>query len=409
MRIGATFFIAACIFCMRYDGFAQWTQVSAYPGSVSDGRASLVINDTAYVGGGASSSFMQFNAANGTWIPKANIAGATKWTAISFALNGKGYVGGGNTTGGGVNANQTAEFYQYDPATNAWTRKADFGGGARDGLLSFAINDTGYVVGGFDGSTIWGDFWKYDASKDQWIKIGNLPMGSDVFASAFVIDNKAYIATGEKSGPYPDIDQPQVWEYDPSTGNWTRKADFPGAGRNAAVGFALNGKGYIVGGEDNFSVNFTDVWSYDPVADKWTKASDAYPDALTGWMTAFVLDSTAYVGSGSGFQGSGIVGNNSFYSYHFSPSGVAEPVQPDIQLQAYPNPVNGVLTVQTGSASVLMRTELFDVLGNKMDCPVTLSGNTATVNTQSLHPGVYFLHAYDSHGSVVKKIDVMEK
>jgi N-acetylneuraminic acid mutarotase len=394
---------------MRLDAFAQWTQVSVYPGALSDGRTSIVINDTAYVGGGNGDSFMQFNATSHTWVPKANFGGGTRWKAFSFAMNGKGYMGTGNTAGGGINADVSADLWQYDPAADTWTRKADFGGGARDGMLSFVVNDTAYVSGGFDGSTIWNDFWKYDASKDQWIKIGNLPMGADLFASAFVINNKAYIATGEQSGPYPDVDQTQVWEYDPSTGNWTRKADFPGAGRNSAVGFAMSGKGYIVGGEDNFSVNFSDVWLYDPVADKWTQVSYAYPNALTGWMTAFVLDSTAYVGSGSEFQGSGLAGNNSFYKYNFSTSGVAEPMRPDVQLQAYPNPVNGLLTVQTGNNVSVARTELFDVLGNKMNCPVTLSGNTATVSTQSLHPGVYFLHAYDSHGSVVKKIDVMEK
>jgi N-acetylneuraminic acid mutarotase len=410
MKIKATLFVAVCLLCLQYNALAQWTQIATFPGYpavVTDGCESFVINDTAYAGGGASARFEQFDPTTHSWIAKADMGGGRKWGGLSFAVNGKGYVGSGDTTGG--DGQCRADFWQYDPAANTWTHKADFAGGGRDGVIAFAIGDTGYAGGGIYGQTIPAqqDFWKYDPSKDQWIRIGNLPMGPNWFAATFVINNKAYVATGAPDGASGTN---QVWEYDPSTGNWTKKADFPGTGRNSAVGFAVNGKGYVVGGMTNYNQTYTDVWSYDPVQDKWTQMTDAYPDSYCAWMNAFVVGNTAYVGAGTGFTTTSLVGDNAYYSHNFTTAGVAQPIQPDVRLQAYPNPVNGLLTVQAGNNSLaIARTELFDVLGNKMDCPVTLSGNTATMNTQSLHPGVYFLHAYDSHGSVVKKIDVMER
>src|SRR5579883_384269 len=199
MRFRATLFIVACLLCIRFDAAAQWMQVTTFPGypnEVTDGCESMVINDTAYVGGGIDSTFEQFNPATNSWIAKATMGGGRKWGAISFVVNGKGYVGSGDTSGGsGV---CKSDFWQFDPVANKWTRKADFGGGARDGIISFAIGDTGYAGGGIYGTTppAEQDFWKYDPSKDQWTQIGNLPMGPNWYAATFVFNNKAYVATG---------------------------------------------------------------------------------------------------------------------------------------------------------------------------------------------------------------------
>ena len=50
-----------------------------------------------------------------------------------------------------------ADFWEYDPSTNVWTQKADFGGGARSGAVGFSIGSKGYI--GTGGAN---DFWEYD-------------------------------------------------------------------------------------------------------------------------------------------------------------------------------------------------------------------------------------------------------
>jgi hypothetical protein len=56
--------------------------------------------------------------------------------------------------------------------------------------------------------------------------------------------------------------------YDPSTDNWTVKANMP-FNRYASGGFAYNNKAYSVGGY-NYSTYFTNVDVYDPVANSWS-------------------------------------------------------------------------------------------------------------------------------------------
>ena len=43
------------------------------------------------------------------------------------------------------------DFWEYDPAANAWTQKADFGGTARYCAVGFSIGSKGYIGTGWDG------------------------------------------------------------------------------------------------------------------------------------------------------------------------------------------------------------------------------------------------------------------
>ena len=55
--------------------------------------------------------------------------------AVGFSIGNKGYVG----TGYDNNINYHNDFWEYDPATDTWTQKANFGGGARYGAVGFSI------------------------------------------------------------------------------------------------------------------------------------------------------------------------------------------------------------------------------------------------------------------------------
>jgi N-acetylneuraminic acid mutarotase len=79
------------------------------------------------------------------------------------------------------------------------------------------------------------------------------------------------------------------------SGTWVRKADLPfTSGRALAAAFAINGKGYFVGGTDNPTI-FNDVYEYDPVADQWTKKSNT-SGPFTERAACFVINNEAYVG-----------------------------------------------------------------------------------------------------------------
>jgi N-acetylneuraminic acid mutarotase len=59
------------------------------------------------------------------------------------------------------------DFWEYDPATNTWKQKADFGGGVRSVAVGFSIADKGYIGTGWDDSYK-KDFWEYDPTTNTW-------------------------------------------------------------------------------------------------------------------------------------------------------------------------------------------------------------------------------------------------
>jgi len=115
---------------------------------------------------------------------------------MGFGIGSKGYMGTGTTD---VNSRAAAkkDMWEYDPTTDTWTQKADFGGSPRSSITAFTIGDMGYTA-----------------------------FGSDTTNATF--------------GKTHDF-----WRYDPATDTWTQKADFAGGNRNSPTGFGLPGSGYM--------------------------------------------------------------------------------------------------------------------------------------------------------------------
>jgi N-acetylneuraminic acid mutarotase len=89
-------------------------------------------------------------------------------------------------------------------------------------------------------------------------------------------------------------------EWDQTTNSWTRKADFAGAARQAAVGFSIGNKGYIGTGL-NYSISGTkkDFWEWDQATNVWTK-KDNIAGTARAWAVGFSIGNNSYIGTGSG-------------------------------------------------------------------------------------------------------------
>jgi len=149
----------------------------------------------------------------------------------------------------------------------------------------------------------------------NWVGRATFPGVPSGAAASFVIDNTAYVGTGinpqtpntrlttmfrYSAAP---ISTASPTGYDSALGSWKQVQDFAGKARSNAVGFAINGKGYIGTGigNDGFTV-YADFWSYDPNADTWTEVDSlhdnkgSYPrkDAVS-----FSFNNTAYVLTGT--------------------------------------------------------------------------------------------------------------
>ena len=153
-----------------------------------------------------------------------------------------------------------------DPMGN-WVRKSDFEGMPRGSAVSFVIGDKAYVGLGYndDDDTNDGymkDFWVYSSSTDRWDRIADFPGNGRVAAVGFAVNGKGYVGTGYDG----DNKLKDFWEYDPTTNTWTQKDNFMGNARYKAVGFSINNYGYIGTGYGDDSVDKIDFYRFDPTA-----------------------------------------------------------------------------------------------------------------------------------------------
>ena len=234
----------------EYDPTANsWTQKADFAGGSRYEAVGFSIGNKGYVGTGYSSGngekqdFWEYDPATNNWTKKADFAGGNSRGAIGFSIGNKGYMGGG----GGYYADKY--FWEYNPASNTWTQKADFTGKSRKNAVGFSIGNKGYMgTGGgpineyFYANTFWEeqDFWEYDPATNRWTQKADVPIRTQG-AVGFAIGNKGYVGIGNENSK----ELFSFWEYDPNSNRWTQKSDFSGGGRCFAVGFSIEDKGYV--------------------------------------------------------------------------------------------------------------------------------------------------------------------
>ncbi|MES2849334.1 MAG: kelch repeat-containing protein [Bacteroidota bacterium] len=285
------------------DILGDWSRASDFEGVARTEAVSFTIGNNAYVGSGYDGAnwladYWSLDPATGTWTQKADMPGAARSSATAFAVSDKGYVGTGYD-----GLNKLKDFYEYDPAANTWTRKADLPASARYEATGFAISAKGYITCGFDGNYL-KDLWEYDPSTDIWTQKASVGGTKRSAAQFFVIDNFAYVFGGINNNDYPT----DFWMYDASANSWTQKRaisnissdtyddDYTDIARSNGTTFTLNNKGYLVGGERSGAL--TSVWQYNPGDDTW-QAKTALEASGRSGAVGFTVEGAGYITTGS--------------------------------------------------------------------------------------------------------------
>ena len=243
------------------------------------------------------------------WVQSLDFPGEARNSAVSFSINGKGFLGLG------VNeASSFADFWQYNPETGKWTQVADYQGLGRENAVAFVIEGKAYVGLGRSGTypdfTYHNDFWCYDPSTDAWTELNAFAGSARYQSVAFHLNGKGMVMFGANSSGYPT----DVWAYDPGSGNWTEKNNFPDQGRTGAFVFNLNETVYVghgvnyEGGSTNLQNNYH---VYNQETDSW-KEVDILPSKITIRNNIFYFSL-----EGKGYFGGGINGNE---TWQFNPA-----------------------------------------------------------------------------------------
>lgn len=149
----------------RYDPATDvWTKLDDCDGSYS-ATASFSIGSSLYVAGGFQGrnirTMFRFDTASSKWSRAASMPDG-RVLSNGLEVGGQGFVMLGRYWAGSPNGGRVlSDIVSYDPTENAWTKRGDFPGGARQNAMVFTIGDRGYIVMGENDTKRFGDVWSF--------------------------------------------------------------------------------------------------------------------------------------------------------------------------------------------------------------------------------------------------------
>ncbi|MGO1242852.1 MAG: Kelch repeat-containing protein [Sphingobacterium sp.] len=173
-----------------------------------------------------------------------------------------------------------------------WTRSIVYKNDPRNGAAGFTLDDKGYVIGGYVKNVgVVNDGAAFDG--ETWADIPDFPGAARQMAVGFAIDGNGFVGTGSTGTE----DLQDFYKYNASSKQWTKIADFPGNARYGAVAFAVGGYGYVGLGSTKTDAKFSDFYRYDPSSDTWTEINVPFK-YKKAFAFSFIIDGKAYVGGG---------------------------------------------------------------------------------------------------------------
>ncbi len=225
-----------------------------------------------------------------TFEEKWTVMGSTPigyWEITSVAINNKIYLYGGSAYSPlGYNI----DLWEYDFATKMFTCKSVIGPTGRERHAAVAINGKMYVFGGMsyvNSIVFYKDLWEYDPVTNKWTKKADAPTTGGGKA-AVVYNGKMYVFSGYN-----------LLIYDPITDKWEQKTTNNHTGQTAVV---INDKVYLYGTYDSKSNRLGELWEYDPAANTWTRKKDGPVESVG--QQAVALNGKMYLSGGSDNNGS---------------------------------------------------------------------------------------------------------
>lgn len=257
--------------CWEYNPTEnKWRKRRDFPGEARVKAMAATVNGKAYVGLGFGevpiyqetgylNDFWEYDPVLDKWTKKAAFPGTSTNATVSFVYKNEIYVGFGFT-----GTQFTKEMWKYSPSSNSWERLIDFSGDARVGGV-ITTNDSRVFFGTGFNTRNFNDWWEYFPTTNSWKQLKSMPDNGRVNAVALCVNDRFFVSTGRHFGGELTTGKlrTDVSEYDPNLNVWYHRGNIPGVGRESAISFTINGKGYIGFGETTTEI-LNDFWSFHP-------------------------------------------------------------------------------------------------------------------------------------------------
>lgn len=345
----------------------------------------------------------------GDWIQKASHGGVGRHRASGCATTNKGYMGLGHMNGTGVNINYN-DWWEYDPASNSWTQKANYPVG-NYAAISFTVDEQPHVGGG---ATLVGQFYRFNPQANTWTAIAPCPFFDPTDSQGFSVNNKGYVYKNNQLAEYdPQINSWSLkanapvsftnwtccfaiegsgfikqggllFEFKPAENTWIQRANFPGVTTGGSSGFAINQQGYVTCGYvGGLSILTDQVWSFSPGSNTWT-AVEVFPGTSRRFPVAFAIHNKGYFGSGTNG-----VNFNDFWQYN-PVDDVSALSELEAQVSIFPNPASDFVKLKFSGIQQELKYE-FITLSGQIILEGSVSSDNAMIDVKHLPRGSYIL------------------
>lgn len=347
------------------------------------------------------------------WNQKADFGGTGRHRACGTAIFNKGYIGLGHVNGTGIDISYK-DWWEYDPASNSWTQKADFPT-VNHGAVAFSVGKKGYVGGG---SYLNNEFYCYDPSLNTWQPIAPCPLSAGE-TQGFSVQGKGYVYLANQLAQYDPssnswtlmADSPHsfgawscafsasgsgfilsghvLYEFKPSQNTWLMRTSHPGQMSNGSSAFSINDKGYVTCGFVGGLSTVTDeVWEFNPGNNSWTMVEE-FPGTNRRFPVAFAINDLGYFGTGTNG-----INLNDFWQYDPRDLGTDELGNLSIDFKVYPNPANEFLNITIENYDLILSQDVkMKLIGLDGRIHQILNVNSAKSSVQrgDLPAGIYVL------------------
>jgi N-acetylneuraminic acid mutarotase len=410
-----SFLFTICSLPIALNAQNTWVREADYGGGGRDDASGFAVGNKGYIlsgtdTGGYFTDMWAWNSDSNVWRQVASYPGGKRIGTNSVSLNGYGYVLGGeipascflNKRRGAVcEGTFYNDVWRYNPDSNTWLKLDTFVGIARDFAVAVADPDDSsiyYGTGNNNDSAYLSDWWVYYIPGQKWTQLNSFRGGQRCNGVGFYANGNIYVGTGNDNDTanYASSD---IWEYAPSTGNWTRMADVPGIPLRDASAFSLGNFGYVCLGVGD-TTYISQGWRYAPASNIWQPIAN-YGGGIMGDGVAFAIGSYGYIGTGT-YDGNDMA---QFWQYT-SDNALSIPALPNIDgFSIYPNPGNGQFTIESSVASDTWSVGVYNVLGEEVyskalqphpDSYRDPKGALNEINLSGQPSGVYFYRVYNS-------------
>lgn len=390
-RLASALFAALCFGSLALNAQTafEWIPRAPYPGTGYMGAFTFVLDGKGYVAGGYNGSnavaeVWMYDPETDVWMTRQSLPSARRH-GTSWTMNGKGYV----VCGFNGSSVRTNTLYEYDPVTDTWNVRAPLPGEARYGSHGFAIGSNGYVGGGNIGSAsgpFLSDMWRYDSANNDWVEIEGIPGLPRYGATSWVVAGKGYVQGGCAS----NMDfSTQLWQFDPTTSEWSLKPPRPGEGLSYTIVMAFPYTAVVACGKDDLDLNNFEAYHYVPSANVWSSVPD-YP-GQSGWSgIGFGIGDRTFGGLGATIMPSSGYFNDFWELVKIDAIGMEDRNHGRLSLLPFPVPASGDLVsfhVDGVLAQGLYDLEVINVLGQHMLSSSYRSGDW--VDITSIGSGQY--------------------